>query len=252
MAAPSITELPEKTINTFVSKWNASNLPIQYVVTNDKFPVGLSVTEYRTIVNIYVNGSLIKTLNQIPDPNNETKIDVQKYVKSVLSYDYTTGKDSNGFCEIYITGSENYVDAGGAAQSNAITGGGLGVVHYACLSALQFGSTYGGNLYDYVLDSSKLDTANWMTFFERGLIVDTDSFLFSIIVSDPGFDLEVIQYDKNGTQISSNVVAIANSGVGIYRFNLADLATLVDGVNFLKIKALETLNNMSTNTKEEN
>ena len=56
MAAPSITSLPEQTINGFLCKWNASNLPIQYVINNDKYPTGATVSNYYTQVLIYVNG----------------------------------------------------------------------------------------------------------------------------------------------------------------------------------------------------
>lgn len=41
MANPTISARPQKTINSFVSKWNAGggNLPIQYTIDNTKFPV---------------------------------------------------------------------------------------------------------------------------------------------------------------------------------------------------------------------
>lgn len=38
MALPEITSRPEKEIETFDSKWNASDLPIQYAITNYKYP----------------------------------------------------------------------------------------------------------------------------------------------------------------------------------------------------------------------
>ena len=239
MAAPSITSLPEKTINTFLSKWNASSLPIVYEISNDKYPTGATVTNYFTQVLIYVNSNLVATIKQLPDSDNKTRVDIRKYVQTVLSLtpSYTGENDTNASAEFYITGSEQYLDSSGVAQSNAITGGGSGVVHYASLSALQFGSTNGGNMYDYVLDSSKLDLAQWMTFFERGQLVDNTSFLISIIVNDPSFDLEVIQYDLNGNQLTTDIEAISNSDIGVYRLNL-DTISFIAGVKYITVQAL--------------
>jgi hypothetical protein len=239
MAAPSITSLPEKTINTFLSKWNASNLPIQYTINNDKFPTGATVTNYYTQVLIYVNGALVATIKQLPDTSNNTKIDIQKYVQTalLLTPAYTGLNDTNASAEFYITGSEEYLDSSGVAQSNAITGGGSGVVHYASLSALQFGSLNGGNMYDYVLDSAKLDLTEWMTFFERGQLVDSSNFLLSLIVNEPGFDLQVVQYDINGVELDDTTIAISSNGLGVYRLNL-DSVTFISTVNYITVQAL--------------
>ena len=239
MAAPSITELPEKTINGFVSKWNASNLPIQYVINNDKFPVGANVTNYFTQILIFVNGLLVATIEQVPDPNNNTVIDIKKFVQSDLKFltSFTGERDTNASAEFYIEGSEEFIDASGIAQSNAITGAGSGVVHFASMSGLQFGNTRGGNMYDHVLDSSKLDLAQWMTFFERGQLVDIADFLLSIIVNTPGFNLEVIQFDINGNELSTTVVSIANNGLGVYRLNL-DNINFKEGIDSLTVQAI--------------
>lgn len=224
MASPSITSLPEKTINTYLSKWNASSLPIQYTIENDKYPVGATVTNYYTEVMVYVNGSLVGTIKQVPDLNNETKIDIRKYVQSILAFNKGgNGQiDTNAFAEFYIEGSENYVDSSGVAQSNSITGGGSGVVNFASLSGLQFGNSNGGNMYDYVLDSSKLDLAKWMTTFERGKIIDYNNLTMSIIVdeSSDGFDLEVNQYDINGDLLDTSTTTTNTEGDGLYRFTL--------------------------------
>lgn len=240
MAAPSITELPEKTINTFLSKWNASHLPIQYTINNDKFPVGESVTNYFTQVLISVNGILIATIKQIPDSSNNTKVDIRKYVQTALLFEISDAlRDTNASAEFFITGSEEYIDSSGVAQSNAITGGGAGVVHFASLSSLQFGSANGGNMYDFVLDQTKLDLTKWMTFFERGFIIDTTSFTLSLIVNDPGFDLEVIQFDINDNVISTSLTAIADEGVGLYRLSLSGI-TFDITTSYATVQALVT------------
>lgn len=239
MAAPSITELPEKTINGFVSKWNASNLPIQYVINNDKSPVGATVTNYFTQVLVFVNGVLIGTIKQVPDSDNNTKIDIRKFVQDSLKLvpSFTGLRDTNASAEFYIEGSEEFLDSSGIAQSNAITGGGSGVVHFASLSALQFGSINGGNMYNHVLDSSKLDLAQWMTFFERGQLVDTLDFLLSIIVNDPVFDLEVKQFDVNANLLDTELISIGDNSQGVYRLNLGDV-TFNSDTTSLTVQAL--------------
>ena len=240
MANPSITSYPQQTINTFVSKWNASSLPILYTITNDKFPTGETVTNYYTEVNIYVNGVLVGTINQIPDSNNETIVDIRKYVQTALLFSISdTLRDTNATAEFYIIGSEHYVDVYDNAKSLSITGGGASNVHYASLSSLQFGATYGGNMYDYVLDQNKLDLAKWMTFFERGSLVDTTDFLLSIIVNIPGFDIEVVQYDTNDNVLDTTVVAIANEGIGLYRLSFSGVSFSSD-TTYITVQALVT------------
>ena len=221
MANPIIISEPHKVINSFDSPWNASALPIQYTVSNDKYPIGAVVSNYYTEIVISVNAVVIATIQQLPDSNNETKIDVRKYVQSSLSFIpstlFGTGIDTNASCFFSISGEEKYLDSGGAPQSNPIDNGGN--VFYASNSALQFGEPNGGNMYDYVLDSTKLDLAKWMTSFQRGSIIDINNFTFSIIVNDPDFDLSVDQFDKNGLLLVNEIVNIPDSGAGVYRLS---------------------------------
>ena len=238
MANPIIISEPHKVINSFDSPWNASALPIQYTVSNDKYPIGAVVSNYYTEIIISVNAVVIATIQQLPDSNNETKIDVRKYIQSDLSFIpstfFGTGNDSNASCFFSITGEEKYLDSNGNSQSNPIDNGGN--AYYASNSALQFGDPNGGNMYDYVLDSAKLDLAKWMTRFQRGAIIDVNNFTFSIIVNDPDFDLSVEQFDKNGALLVNEIVNIPDNGVGVYRLrsslselNLATKYLTVEG-----------------------
>lgn len=240
MANPIITSEPNKVINSFDSPWNASALPIQYTVSNDKYPVGAVVSNYYTEIVISVNAVVIATIQQLPDSNNETKIDVRKYVQSALSFIpstlFGTGIDTNASCFFSISGEEKYIDSGGSPQSNPIDNGGN--AFYASNSALQFGEPNGGNMYDYVLDSSKLDLAKWMTGFVRGSIIDINNFTFSIIVNDPDFDLSVDQFDKNGGLLVNEIVNIPDTGVGVYRLSssLFDINNDADYITVLATK----------------
>lgn len=51
MALPTINARPEKTINSIVSRWNAVNLPLQYTIGNDKWPLN-SVDAIDTITAV--------------------------------------------------------------------------------------------------------------------------------------------------------------------------------------------------------
>ena len=241
MANPIITQEPKKDINGFESKWNAAALPIQYTIENDKFPVkdGIyppDVTNYRTEIDIYVNGSLIGTIKQIPDSNNQTKVDIRKYVQTVLKYEQNPSVfvDDNAWCEFYIEGTEEYIDSGGTPQSNTIDNS--GEIFYASLSSLQFGNESGGNMYDYVIDPLKTDLAQWLTTFERGKITDITQYELSIISNNIGFDLEAIQYDINGNMLSQNSTTIPNEGYGLYRVGVSFIAFEED-VNYITIQA---------------
>ena len=219
MANPIITEEPFKIINGFQSNWNSSVLPIQYTILNDKFPSGLYGAEnYYTEVNIYANGNLISTIRQIPDNNNETKIDVRKYIQTVLQFNQNGTNDINGWCEFYIDGTENYVDDFGNTQSNPIDNSGN--IYYAALSALQFGNERGGNMYDYVLDSTKSDLSKFLTSFPVGLVTDSSNYFISCIVNEPEFSIIIDNYDINGVLQDSTENLILDEGLGLYRLNL--------------------------------
>jgi len=239
MAAPSITAFPEKIINTFLSKWNASSLPIQYTINNDKFPVGETVTNYFTQVLIFINGSLVATIKQIPDSNNNTKVDVRKYAQTALKLVQSSGvRDTNASCNIYITGSEEYIDAASVSQSNAITGGGPSVLHFATLSALPFGGSRGGNMYDYIIDRNKADLGKFMTFFIRGQLVDSTAFLLSFILQEPGYDIEVKQFDINAGLLVTELITIPDEGIGVYRIDLAGANFDADNISYLTVEIL--------------
>ncbi len=229
MANPILIAKPEKTINSFLSKWNAVSNPMIFTISNDKYPTGATVTNYYTSVEIFVNGVSVGTVNQTPDSNNETKIDVRKYVQTALEYNVSdSNRDTNATAEVYIEGTEEYVDSGGTAQSNSIDDAGSSEFVYASLSAMQFGNEYGGNMYPYVLDSTKTDLAQWMTKFQRGKILDFIDYTISIIANEVPFDVIIEQYDINMNLTTSQTVNIPDEGAGLYRVSLASIVFLSD------------------------
>ncbi len=224
MANPYTVDTPSKTINTFNSKWNASALPIVYTIQNDKYPIGQTLQNYYTEVDIYVNNALVSTIRQVPDGNNITTIDIRKFVTSKMNLNVLTeGFDSGATVSFYIEGKEVFTDSNGDVFENIIDGEvGSENIYYSALSALQFGSNLGGNLYDYLVSSEKSVLAKWMTSFGRGQIIDFFGGTLSIIC-ESDFDFNVDFFDINGNVISTTTESYTVNDVGVYRFNTSSL-----------------------------
>lgn len=65
MPTPTLTSRPEKTINGFLSRWNAANLPMIYDIANTKFPVNTDDAD-ETVNSIADNAGFAQlTLNSV-------------------------------------------------------------------------------------------------------------------------------------------------------------------------------------------
>ncbi|MDA1120858.1 MAG: hypothetical protein O2887_10290 [Bacteroidetes bacterium] len=315
MALPTVSARPEKTINAIVSRWNAANLPLQYSISNTKwptnsdatvaitsitstngnatlqhgsstglvakewvkvagttnyngahqilsvstnaliidFPYGASETgtsqkyynNYTSMVRVYAGIdpahthaatkpiALIGTIEQRPDTNDITLVDVRDYVKSKLNTNYDSSQtswpnDLNGWCDFYISFAERYdlVTAGvvgnfTSAYTNDTTTGLINYCH-ATNSAQQFGYAYGGNMFEYLVKSTNV--AKWLTDFD-----EPDSSLNEPDTTLNDFNLSVILersalvyiwvefFDFNGFSLQTNNTLLTDDGYGLYR-----------------------------------
>jgi hypothetical protein len=312
MALPTLNSRPEKTIEGYLSRWNAANLPLQYELENTKWPdntendiddvndvddnasyarftlnsttetyeVGLYVeitnttsyngiwrirevdtlditldvayvadetgnmqiyyNNYTTIARVYAGidpthseaaekpVELIGTIEQRPDTDNLTKVNVQKYIKAKLNTEYDESQSSwpndlNGWTDFYISYAERYdqissdevVDFTSAFTDDEESGS---IVYCKGVNgALQFGSSVGGNMAQYVVDLvTYKDIASWMTFFERPKIIDGSKLQLSIIAMSE-FTLNIIQLDQNGNILDNSDQSINWKDYGLYR-----------------------------------
>lgn len=338
MATPTLNSRPEKTIDGFLSRWNASDLPIIYSIANTKWPLNsdseITVTavndvggyaeldlampltgiaakdwvqvdvtnyvgifkirsfvstsqftidaafvgngtgdvekyynNYTTRIRIYVgidpthtlwvpslNYELIGTIDQKPGDDNNTLVDIRKYVKSKLIPTYlASGNDLNAWKDFYIEYAETYdeVNAGIVEEFVSQFASDAGEWCHASYSSLQFGNARGGNMYDYTVSLLKSDLASWMTDFERPKIYNLDEFSLSIIMNS-GSDLYGTQYiavvdsyNINGTLLVSKSFTLTDQGYGVCRLNL-DYAFIENFTEYLTIQ-LELDNAAVTN-----
>jgi len=317
MALPVISSRPEKVIDGITSRWNAANLPLQYQITNTKWPTnsegtvaitsisdsggyaklnhgsstGLVAKEwvlvagtddydgahqirsvdgnnlvidfpysvsdtgtsqkyynnYTTLIKVYAGldpahtwatekpMTLIGTIEQRPDSDNVTYVDVRDYVKNQLNTNYDIDlaswpNDLNSWCDFYVSYAERY-DLVTAGEVNDFTSaytddGGASIIYCrATNSALQFGNVRGGNMYDYAINNSPYDDlAIWMTDFARVMVIDDQTWNVSVILDVTiSLLLKIYQYDLNGDiiQVSGSdfinlPVVTGNIGRAVY------------------------------------
>jgi len=312
----AIDSRPEKVVNGITSRWNAGNLPLQYEVSNTKWPtntddltdsistvsdsngyarlnlgttnetytaklwvkvtgstgydgvhrvraatvstitidfpyegsetgtVQIYYQNYTTIIRVYAGldpahdhaalkpMELIGTIEQRPDTDNITYVDVKDYVKSKLNTTLNPElaswpNDINIWCDFYVSVAERY-DAISGNEVVSFTSSYTSDTVYckSVHSALQFGDANGGNMGEYLASSSpyKEALAQWMTTFDRPKIIDYNRFYLSIIVESPR-DLVLLlqELDRNGDLINYDFISVADEDYGVYRIEITYL-----------------------------
>lgn len=330
MAIPSLVSRPEKTIDGVVSRWNAARLPIQYVLSNTKWPVnteddvddfssvtsdngyarivldstyetyvakewiiidgstnydgvhrirsisGLNVTldtayvatdtgtfqryyqNYTSVVEVYAgipSGhslsaqkpiALIGTIEQRPNTDNNTYVDVRRYILSKLStFNDIDGvgipNDVNLWTGFYIIFAERYdsVSSGTIVNFLSSNTSDVGDPCYASQSALQFQNQYGGNMFLYSLQESPYGgPMEFMTKFTRPTLFTSSYFDISFINDDDTGTLlssfTFKEYDINNTELATQSISISDQDVGLYRIRL-DGYTFNASTKYIKI-----------------
>src|SRR5690606_20500813 len=112
--------------------------------------------------------TLIGTIEQRPNTDNNTYVDVRKYILSKLFAKNDINQasfpnDKNLWTSFYIEFAERYDDVIDGTVVNAISEYTSDSEDpcFASHSALQFGNARGGNMADYLIG---VTTAKWMTF----------------------------------------------------------------------------------------
>ncbi len=172
---------------------------------------------------------VIGTIEQKPNSDNNTPVDVRKYIKNKLNTDYNESQaswpnDLNAWTDFYISFAERYdiVTAGEVVNfTSAFTDdkeNGDIIYLKAAMSSLPFGYAFSGNMGEYVIDIDiYFNTAKWLTDFERAKVIDNNNFNVSIISMVTPFDIEIKQYDVNGALLVTATETISNQGYGLYR-----------------------------------
>lgn len=327
MALPTLLARPEKDIPTgyleVISRFNASALPIQYQIENDKWPTAsdpeyniVQLTEvggytqfrtnaangylagqsvkitvsggnpayngiwqiieiidtdefltnapyiidesdpfgvvqryyqnYTTLVNVYAGLptdhplyldkpiELIGTIQQKPNSDNITYVDVRKYIKSKLNTVNDINQDSfpcdiNLFTGFYIEWAERYddVDDGEVVNFTSDYTSDEADPCYATFSALQFRNERGGNMMDYMTDGDQFrDVAGkFMTKFTRPKLFEGKYFDIAIINGGfnqtiNAFNSVIKEYNINGELVMQQGFLVTNYSPCVYRFRL--------------------------------
>lgn len=199
-------------------------------------------SNYTTIVRVYAGLQpthdhsatkpieLIGTIEQRPDTDNNTIIDVAKYVRTKLSAEYDDSQSSwpndlNAFTDFYISYAERYdqsssgsiIDYTSAYTDDAV-GGSIYYLH-AVNSSLQLGYPHGGNMGDYIIDPDAYkNPGKWMTFFDRPQIVDGSRISLGIIANYTPFSIKRIATEPDGTTEEVTTL-ISDQDYGVYRID---------------------------------
>lgn len=191
--------------------------------------------------------SLIGTIEQRPDSDNITDVDVRNYVKNKLNTNYDDSQDSwpndlNAWTDFYISFAERYDEVVGGEVVNTTssytddTEGGNIIYLKAVQSALQFGNVNGGNMGDYLISSEIYATeAKWLTFFERSKLYDFNKFDLSVINEVLIGTLDISQYDSNDNLLLTENFTVNDEDYGVYRFNLLQV-DWQNGVEYITVK----------------
>lgn len=190
---------------------------------------------------------LIGTIEQRPDTDNLSLVDVRDYVKNKLNtlYDNTQASwenDLNAWADFYISFAERYdtVTAGVVSDFTSTftddeADGGINYLK-AVHSALQFGYAFGGNMIEYLIKASPYaDLAKWLTDFIRPGYSQSQNFDISIVVEDSSDLNTLIEiFDSNGVRLLPLArAAITDNGYGVYRINIS--TPFADGADHLTL-----------------
>lgn len=226
---------------------NAPNLitvNVPFVATEAGPAMEIYFRNYTTIVNIYAGLPadhefysekpivLVGTVEQRPNSDNITYVDVRKYVLSKLNTNNDITQDSwecdlNLFTGFYIEWAERYdVITGGEVENftSAYTSD-EDTICWASHSALQFRNPTGGNMQAYILDGYAFREVKpkFMTQFERPKIFE--GYYFDLAMINIGFEFVYItEYDKNGTELNQQNIQVEGTiNDGVFRFRLDNL-----------------------------
>jgi hypothetical protein len=175
---------------------------------------------------------LVSTLEIRPNENNLVLADIKQIVQTKLrtlnDLNLVAGQnDLNLWTSFYISWAERYDGSADGEVVNFIssftddTEGIYEDIVY-CLgsySALQLRSANGGNMYDYIADTTKTPPAVWLTQFTRPRLFLNRYFDVAVILNSTPDDCTVIEYDQNGNVLATTPVVIGDSDIGVYRID---------------------------------
>jgi hypothetical protein len=236
-------------------------------VDNDTGTTLIYYNNYTSLIRVYAgidpahdHGAtkpmvLIGTIEQRPDTDNTTLVDVRDYVKNKLNSKYDTSQaswpnDLNGWADFYISQAERYdlVTAGVVGDfTSAFTDdeadGGINYLK-AVNGAQQFGYAYAGNMVEYLIRTS-FAGAKWMTDFTQGGYSQSQNFDVSILIADAADLKSLVQaYDKNGNVIQIITASIGDEGYGVYRISVA--GPFAGGTDYLTLTLEDSSGNALT------
>lgn len=171
---------------------------------------------------------LIGTIEQRPNTDSSSFVDIRKYILSQLStfndIDQSSfPNDLNLWTGFYIEWAERYdqVLSGVVFNFTSEFQTDLANICFGSHSALQFGNVNGGNMSLYLLGGStyKETLTKFMTDFDRPKLFLNNYFDITIINAGGNF-LIIKEFDINSVEINEQTILVANNDEGVYRIRL--------------------------------
>lgn len=189
---------------------------------------------------------LIGTIEQRPNTDSISYVDIRKYILSNLStfndVDQSSfPNDLNLWTGFYIEWAERYdqVLSGEVFNFTSVYQTDLANLCFASHSALQFRNENGGNMENYLITNaeSRVSPTKFMTDFERPVLFLDQYFDISIISPTDNF-LQIKEYDINRTLLKTTSISVSDNGDGLYRLRLDDIITYEDDTDHITVQLI--------------